>query len=354
MKKLSILLASVLTVTTLLVGCGSKEASTNTKEEPKTLTISTWGFNEDLLKKNVYEPFEKKYNVKIVLEKGNNGERLTKLKQKKEGIDLIYLADLYSMQGIKQGLFEKINTENIPNLNNVYDLAKAPQGEGYGPAYTINSLGIVYDPEVIKTPITSWADLWKPELKGKIAIPDITVTAGPLMMMVAGDQAGVDIKGNEAKAFDKMKQLAPSVVKYYGKSSELANMFNQGEIAVAVIQDFAYGNILKACPQAKFVTPAEGSYVGLNTINVVKGSKNKELAEKFIDFALSEEVQTATGKAKVEAPANKNVKLTEEEAKGQTYGEEMIKKLKSVNWEYVNEVNKQWIDTWNKEISSGK
>ena len=74
MKKrlLAALLTAVVTATAL-VGCGG-EKKTNNK-----LVISTWGLSEDLLKENIFTPFEEKYGVDVVLEVGNNSERLTKL-----------------------------------------------------------------------------------------------------------------------------------------------------------------------------------------------------------------------------------------------------------------------------------
>ena len=57
----------------------------------------------------------------------------------------------------------------------INEKAKYTVENGYGPAYTLNSIGIVVDP-TSNIEINSWEDLWKPELKGKIAIPDITTT----------------------------------------------------------------------------------------------------------------------------------------------------------------------------------
>ncbi|MGO4275762.1 ABC transporter substrate-binding protein, partial [Paenibacillus sp. TAF58] len=56
-------------------------ATAASKGEPTTLIISTWGFADDFFKKEVYAPFEKEHNAKIVLEIGNNAERLNKVKQ---------------------------------------------------------------------------------------------------------------------------------------------------------------------------------------------------------------------------------------------------------------------------------
>ena len=82
------------------------------------LVISTWGYNGDKLKKYVYAPFEKKYDVDIVIETGNNAARLNKLKLRKgKGTDLIYLVESYTMDAIKAGMIEKIDRNNIPNIS---------------------------------------------------------------------------------------------------------------------------------------------------------------------------------------------------------------------------------------------
>ena len=104
-KSLAAILVGALTLTTL-AGCGS--ASSN--ESGKKLVISTWGLSEDLLNENVFKPFEEKYGVDVVLEIGNNSERLTKLQNNpNSNVDLIYLAESFAEQGIEAGLFEEID-----------------------------------------------------------------------------------------------------------------------------------------------------------------------------------------------------------------------------------------------------
>jgi len=357
MKKISLILTAILTAGVVFTGCGNK-SNTQSKvvdqnKEPRTLVISTWGYNEDKLRKNVFEPFEKANNVKIVLEVGNNAERLNKIKNMSNSkIDIIFLADSFSMEGVKAGLFEKINKDNIPNLKNIYDVAKATSADGYGPAYTINRTGIIYDSKAVSKPLESWKDLWQAELKGKITVSEITSTAGPALIAAAANIAGTTIEKDYNKAFVEMVKLKPNIVKTYSKSSDLVNMFTQGEIVAGVAQDFAFGQIKAALPSAKWLDPKEGAYANLNTINIVKGSKNKELAEKFIDWSLSEKVQKANALDKIDSPVNVNVILTEKEAEGLTYGKEIIAGLKTLDLNYINSVKTKWIDKWNKEISN--
>ncbi|GAA0086697.1 ABC transporter substrate-binding protein [Clostridium sp. CTA-7] len=343
-KRILALLLTGLISSTALVGCNkSGDAASN-----KKLVISTWGLNEDVLKETVFEPFAKEHGVEIVLEVGNNSERLTKMKNNpNSNIDITYLAESFAEQGIEAGIFEKIDYSKIPNAENMNEKAKATVERGYGPAYTLNSIGIVVDPSA-GIEINSWEDLWKPELKNKIAIPDITTTNGPAIVDIAAIKAGVDIKSDKGEAaFKELEALKPNVVKTYSKSSDLANMFSSGEIVAAVASDFAYDTIAKAKPGVKNIVPESGTYLNFNTININKNSKNKELAYEFINYALSPEVQEKTAKALKEAPVNTEVKLTEEDSKNLTYGA-VVDNAKIIDFKFVNPLMEQWINTWNR------
>jgi putative spermidine/putrescine transport system substrate-binding protein len=320
------------------------------KGEPTQLVISTWGFSDDFFKKEVYAPFEKEHNVKIVLEIGNNAERLNKVRQGSTSVDLIYLSDYYAQQGIDAGLFEKIDRSRIPNLKDIYEVAKAPLGEDYGPAYTVGRLGIAYNPKATNKEIKSWSDLWSPELSKKLTMPSITSTTGPMILDAASLVAG-NSTFNEDQAFAKVKELNKGVVKYYGQTSEFVNMFAQGEIAAGPIMEMYVKDLKAAVPETKFVTPQEGAYAIMNTVNVIKGSKNKQLAEDFINWHLSKEVQEKSAKAKVDSPVNTTLQLTADEAQGITYGADVVSKLRKLDMKFVNQHLKSWIDRWNKEVT---
>lgn len=354
-KKIALGLATIFT-TAAFTGCASsnKDGAESKKEntEGTKLVISTWGYDEDKLWENVFKPFEEENNVKIVLETGNNSERLTKLKTNpNSNIDIVYLAEAFAQEGVKDGLFEKIDYSKVPNAEKLTDKAKYLVEQGYGPAYTLNRAAIAYDPAKTGMEIKSWKDLWKSELKEKVSIPDITTTFGPSVVYSAALKGGSDVKTDKGEdAFKQLEALKPNLVKTYKKSSDLANMFSNDEIAAAVIADFAYPKVREANPNVKFVDPEEGAYLNFNTINIVKNSKNKELALKFINYALSKEVQTRTAKALGESPSNVEVKLTEEESKDLTYGES-LEKANVIDNTFVNTVKNTWIEKWNRILN---
>lgn len=314
----------------------------------ETLVISTWGYNEDLLRKNLYDPFEEKFDCEIQLEVGNNSTRLNKVKMRGGSqVDVIYLAESFALDAIDAGIIAEVNRDNIPNIATLYPFARAPHGEEYGPAYTLVRLGVIYDSDEIAE-MDSWYDFWREDLEGLVSIPDFNTTSGPAMLIMAARKAGTTLEENPDKAFAELEKLKPNIVKNYARSSELANMFAQGEALAAPAMDFAYFRVKDAVEGAVWLDPEEGSFANFNTLNVIKNSENKELAEKFINYAISEEVQMKMALDKVESPLNMNVDLTEEEAEGLTYGSEVIDRLNTINWQYINANKAELMDRWNR------
>ena len=97
------------------------------------------------------------------------------------------------------------------------------------------------------------------------------------------------------------------------------------------------------------IVPEEGSYLGINQVNITKSCKNPELAYKFISWLISYDVQYEDALARVEAPANTKVELTEEQADGMCYGD-AVKISSAPNWALYSERNDAWILRYNEEI----
>jgi putative spermidine/putrescine transport system substrate-binding protein len=322
-------------------------------EEKTKLVISAWPTNIDLIQKNVYKPFEEANNCEIVVELGSNGDRLTKLRENPSAYDIVYFSDKYVKTAVQEGLLENFDASRLTNLGDLYDFCQQPN-PGYGPGYTVTGFGICYDPDVIKTPITKWADLWREDVVSQLTVPAITVTSGPYFVEVAGKVAGTDVSVDDNPAFEKLKELSAGGAYFYEKSGDIASKFQLGEVAAAVVQDFEYSTILAACPQVKYVMiPEEGTFLGINQINIVKGSKNQDLAYKFIDWAIGVEAQTAQALDKVEAPANTKVVLTAEQAEGLAYGEPVFNST-APNWDLIMQKNAEWVERYNTEIYLAK
>lgn len=332
-------------------GAGADAAAPAGNFEGQELSVSTFSFNAELLQKNVYDPFMEATGCKLIVEGGKNAERVTKIKETPENYDVVIIGDAFVADLIDAGLLESADYSKLSNLGALYDNAKAPFGAEYGPAYTFNRLGIVYDKSTCPVEITSWADLWNPELEGSIAIPDITTTSGPLFYYAVAKMAGLEPGKDDDAIFGKMAELKPNVMKTYTSANDTITMLNQGEISVAVLLDFSYTAAKSASEDYVWVDPAEGNYSGYNTLNIIKGCENKDLAMAFIDFYISKEVQLAEALDGVDSPVRTDVELNEEQAANFTYGKEMIDGLLLPDWSVINANKAGWTTQWNELFS---
>ena len=80
--------------------------------------------------------------------------------------------------GVKQGVFEELRLENIPNYANVVKVLQKP---AYDPGPGIHSVpdvfgssAIVYNTKHVAKP-TSWDVLWDPQYKGRIVVRDAAI-----------------------------------------------------------------------------------------------------------------------------------------------------------------------------------
>mgnify|MGYP000011429882 CR=1 FL=1 len=333
--------------TVLLAGAAGMALSAGSPLQAQTLTLSWWGFGGDRLEEFVLAPFRDYCGCEIVIETGNNSDRLNRVQIRGgAGVDLIYLTDSFSQSGIEAGLFQPIDRSLVPNIDGLHELARNPQGE-FGPAYTIGRVGIVYDSAQVAEPITSWADLWREDLRGRVSLPGITTTAGPMVVMTAGDVAGVDAFADPDAAFAQLEAILPNVVKNYNTGSEMINLFSTGEISVSMAQDFALAQLQAAVPTIVWAELEEGDIATLNTINIPVGAEEVELAHRFINFVLDPERQRILAENGVDAPVHAAVELSPEAAANWTYGER-LQNLRRVDYSRLNAARPDWIERWNE------
>ncbi len=354
----SIMVVAVMfSISTALYAGGAKEsgaaapateAASQMPFKGQTLTVSTWGFNMDLIKKNITQPFEEKYGVKVVYELGNNAPRLTKLVAKMDNpdVDVVQLAGNYSTIAVEKGVLQPYDPSKIPNLSQLYSWAKDPLGSDYGVGYAVSSLLLTYRTDKVKTPITSWADLLRPDLKGYVSIPNITTTFGPATVVMMARAFGGS-QDNVEPAWNALAKLSPNLTTVYTVSSQLVSLVQQGEVWVAPYSSFSWGDLVATGVPLVSVVPKEGVPASQSVVSVVKGAKHADLANAYINFLISKEVQTAEAMDLVDSPTNSTVTVPDNIAKKLTYGAKIIDKLVFLDDTKVASQQDAWIKRWN-------
>jgi putative spermidine/putrescine transport system substrate-binding protein len=326
--------------------------ATPAQAQKRTLVLSTYGLNNDIFKKHVYEPFSKICNCEIVLETGNAAERLAKLDARKANpnVDVIQITDFLALDASAKGLLQPIDYKKIRNLDQVYDFGRDPLRNKEAIAYTVYSVGLVVRTDKASSSITSWKDLAKPELKGHLMLANITGNQG-LAQLFMVDRAWGGFAGDMAAGFARLGEMKPNVVTYYTQTAQMTALFAQDEAWVAPVGRFGWLNLKKTGKPLAWVVPKEGQVGMMNTMSIVKGSKNADLAHQLIDFWLGKDVQTALANELADSPINRNAQPRPEAAEALTWGKAQIDSLVFMKPEMVVRERAGWVTQWNRMIA---
>jgi putative spermidine/putrescine transport system substrate-binding protein len=333
----SLLLAAV--VVSGLAGAG----------EPEELVTTVFGGTlEKAWRTNVIEPFEKQNNVRVRVVTGLSVENLAKLRAQKDNpqIDVFMFDTPIALVGAKEGLLETLDASRIPNLKNVYDFAMDSTRQHVA-VYAV-SVFLGYNTQHVKEKPTSWADLWKPDYKGRILIPNISQITGAYFIAILGHAFGKGWSDADT-AFTRLKALRPSVLTFTTSHDQTAQLLNQGEGWMQPWSNDRIATQVKANAPIGMAIPKEGSVFASGAMGIAKGTKRKALAEKYVNFALGETAQAANAATIFLAPVNKNVKLTAEVAQFVPYGE-VMNRLFQIDWNEFTKQRDQWVDRWNREM----
>ncbi len=350
-------LAAILFMVSVAV-CGSSslvsaaKASSKTAKDFKgsTLVVASWGFTAAHVKE-LSKSFEETYNCRVITdETSGNSDRLNKImaQQKNPEIDVALMTDIFAALGNQKGLFEKINSKLVPNAKYLYDFAK--NKDGYGPCYSVVRYGIIYDADTVKIPPKSFKDLFNGKYNGQISLPDMASTAGPYLLLTLAEKSGGSAT-NVEPGFKLLKANRGNVKQWYLSGSDVQTAFSTGEIGVAVFMDMNMPSLKKAGLNVKWVDPKEGDFSAAATINVIKNCKNPELAQLYVNYILSDAVQSQIADKLNEAPTNKNATMSDEKKTYLAYGKDTMQSLKKFDWAFINANKAAWIEKFQKEIA---
>lgn len=141
--------------------------------------------------------------------------------------------------------------------------------------------------------IEGYADLLKPELKGKIAFGDATQSSSAFAQLtnMLNAMGGGDLNSDAGWTF--VEQLVAQLDgKVIGSSSQVGQDTANGEYIVALTYEPLSLNLVNAGLPVKIVYPKEGAVFLPAGMQLIKGGPNPEAGKAFIDYITSEEGQT--------------------------------------------------------------
>ncbi|MBE6067431.1 MAG: extracellular solute-binding protein [Clostridium lundense] len=308
MKKfiLTMLLTSVVGMS--LIGCGSKEASTNSTKSSDSKELTVYTARSESLNNLVISNFEKDTGIKVNLVVAGTGELQKRVKSEKDNPlgDILWAADETMLSSSKELFMEYVSPEDA----NMEEKFKNKSGY-FTPCFADPTVFIVNKNLIGDIKVEGFKDLLNPALKGKIAFGDPTSSSSAfqsLMAMLYDMGKNGDPMSNEAWEFvDKF--LANLDGKMASSSGQLHKSVADGEYPVGLTWEDPAANYIKNGAPVEVVFPNEGAIFPGESVQIIKGCKNAENAKKFVDYMLSEKIQNAVGTELTVRPLRKGAKL---------------------------------------------
>ncbi len=287
----------VLIAASFLVICGVCFTSYRhfTSSSSNELYVYNWG---DYIDEAVIEQFEEETGITVVYDMFETNEEMYPIIEAGAvQYDVVCPSDYMIQKMMENDLLMELNFENIPNLEYIdpiyMEKSKSfdPQNK-YSVPYTWGTVGILYNVqrlEELGIPApTRWADLWDPRYKGEILMQDSVRDAFMVALKMNGHSLNATDPAELKEAKNLLLEQKPLVQAYV--VDQVRDKMLNAEAAVGVIYS---GELLYLQEEAealgleyelKYVIPEEGSNVWLDSWVVPYNAKNKENAEKWIDF----------------------------------------------------------------------
>lgn len=269
-----------------LAACGGGD-----KGENGELNIYMWS---EYLSQDLVDQFTEETGIKVNFSYMSTSEEAAAKITSGGGdeYDLVMPCDADMTALINGGYLEEINLENLPNFDNLGDIYKYrdfdPENK-YAIPYMMNYVYVVYNPETCPIEIDEYADLLDPALEGQIA----SVTGPRNLFPIALSSLGYDPNSQNdeeiAEAYEWLKKYVPNVAGFDSDSAE--TMLINGAASVGFLFDGQASKAFSEMGDDALVVAElkDAVQLGVDEFVIPKGAKNKENAEKFLNFLLDAE-----------------------------------------------------------------
>lgn len=346
-------LAAILLSATACGGASDGKAA-NGGETVKLVVYSQAGSLRDLVDKTVIPAFvAQNPGVTVTQVPGTAGQNMSKIiaQRGRPQADLVFANDVSIPLGKKAGVLIKLDPKLIPNLSDIYDAAKDP--DGYGVAFGITATTLAYNTKVFKekgwSAPTDWADLFDPKYKGHVVIHDISNGFGSSFLAAYNQQLGGDYS-NPDPVFKKVKTLLPNLLTLATESSAFDNAFKNGSGWIGENGATRISVLKAAGVPIEVVYPKSGGAFITGTAAIPKGSAHSAEAAKFLNFILTPAMQQEIARTQFYSPSNTKTTLPPEVAKSVPFGQKFIDSLTVLKWDQLAAVLPDWTSRWNTQV----
>ncbi len=311
------------------------------------------GIFEDNYKRAVVEPFMRRFpDIRVNYSTGTNSAQILgtlRGQRASPQVDVALMDISIQKIGNDEGLHARLDPAQVPNLAQLFDLAK-PQQEGFGPAVTFDHLTIIFDTRAVNPAPTALRDLWDARFRGKLAIyapPDIN---GLALTILVNKTLGGDYRQNIDAAIRRLAELAPNVQTWTPNPDSYQLVLNG--VAAGGTGWNARSQLFSDQSQGRLgvTLPADGSAFQINTMSLVANAPNPRAAQAFINYAIGAEAQKAFTEAMFYGPVNNTAQISPAALNRTAASPENMARMVPIDWAFVATVRDRWNERWRREV----
>ena len=329
----------------LLPFCLTLTACQSGGGETVTLYVYNWGEyisdgSEDTLDVNAefeawyYEKTGKKVKVNYSTYSSNES-MYAKLSSGSVNYDVVVPSDYMIERMIAEDMLAELNFDNIPSIGNIHPDFYGPDAkysyydpEGkYSVPYMYGMIGIIYNTTMVdKADIGSWNLMWDKDPNGE-PFKDadgnpVAKYAGNILQFnnprdafgTAQYYQGLDVNSKSEtewrEALAWLKDQKPILQGYV--MDEIFIKMENGSAAIAAYYAGDFLAMYENNEDLEFFYPSEGTNLYVDAMCIPKTSRNKEIAEAYIEFMLTEAPAVANAEYTYYASPNQVVRENEE------------------------------------------
>ena len=246
----------------------------------------------DYMDPEVFEMFEAETGIHVnAYYFTTNEEMMVQLEYNPGAYDLVFPSDYCVERMIRQNILAEINFDNVPNLEYIdpgllnpdYD----PENK-YSVPFMWGTLGILYNTTMVDEEVDSWSILWNEKYANKIYMLDSIRDTMGIALAYLGYSMNTSDRAELREASDLLIAQKPLVKAYYVDETKEKMAAGQAALALMWSGDALYAMELNE--DLDYAVPREGSNIWVDPMVIPATAKNKENAEKLINFLCDPEI----------------------------------------------------------------
>lgn len=281
MKKRFLLLFLLL----LLTGCGGTQTAPLSCTPPESQRLVVYTSHKEDVYTPIIREFEERTGIWVEVVTGGTNELLQQIEKEQDAprADVMFGGGVESLESYRDCFTPYICRE-------ADRIREGFQSQcGYWTPFSALPVVLIYNTKLVTAEsVTSWVDLEKPAFRGNIAFADPQISGSSYTALVTRILAGGGedcLSGFRAALEGRQSDSSGAVVSSVARGSALVGI---------TLEETALQHI-SAGEDIALVYPADGTSCVPDGSALVKGAPHEENARRFLDFTVSEDVQSLVG-----------------------------------------------------------